>query len=314
MSGKTDSRRKETALQIMKNYEQIKGHSAAAVTIVIWGTTFVSTKVLLRSFTPVDILFIRFLIGFTVLLAVCPKRLKTNNIKHELLFAAAGLCGITLYYLLENIALVYSTASNVGVIVSAAPLFTALISHFITKNEALSPGFFIGFAAAGAGIAIISFDGASAPELNPLGDILALAAAAVWAVYSVLTKKTSELEQTVILTTRRTFLYGIIFMLPALFFSGSSLSAEAFMQPENILNILYLGAGASALCFVTWNTAVTKLGAVKTSVYIYAVPVITVIASGAVLNEPFTPALASGTALTLAGLIISELTKNKRTH
>lgn len=72
------------------------------------------------------------------------------------------------------------------------------------------------------------------------------------------------------------------------------------------LNILFLGLGASALCFVTWNAAVKLLGAIKTSVYIYLVPVITVAASVLILQEPFTWMTAAGTALTLAGLLLSE--------
>ena len=73
-----------------------------------------------------------------------------------------------------------------------------------------------------------------------------------------------------------------------------------------LFNILFLGLGASALCFVTWNFAVKTLGAVKTSVYIYAVPVITVVTSVIILHEKITVLAAAGTVLTLAGLFLSE--------
>ncbi|NBI17773.1 EamA family transporter [Neglecta sp. X4] len=72
-----------------------------------------------------------------------------------------------------------------------------------------------------------------------------------------------------------------------------------------LLNILYLGLGASALCFVTWNLAVKVLGAVKTSVYIYMVPVITVVTS-VLLKEPVTWVSVMGTVLAVAGLFLSE--------
>lgn len=55
--------------------------------------------------------------------------------KQELYFAAAGLCGVTLYYLLENIALTYTFVSNVGVIISIAPFFTAILAHVFLKGE-----------------------------------------------------------------------------------------------------------------------------------------------------------------------------------
>lgn len=106
------------------------GHLLALLTILIWGTTFISTKILLKDFTPVEILFFRFLIGYFVLLLIYSRPIRTTSFKEELLFISAGLCGVTLYFLIENIALVYTLASNVGVIVSIAPFFTAVIAHF----------------------------------------------------------------------------------------------------------------------------------------------------------------------------------------
>lgn len=110
------------------------GHLAAMFTVILWGTTFISTKVLLTGFQPVEILFFRFVLGLAALTAVCPKRIKGTTWRQELTFAAAGLCGVTLYFLAENMALTYTTASNVGVIVSAAPLFTAILARFVWKD------------------------------------------------------------------------------------------------------------------------------------------------------------------------------------
>ncbi len=132
--------------------------------------------------------------------------------------------------------------------------------------------------------------------------------------------------------------YGILFMVPALFlfdFRGQrakwaylyghlataasthnyaacsevvcrEFGLERFADMTHLLNILYLGLGASALCFVTWNLAVKALGAVKTSVYIYMVPVITVVTSVLVLKEPVMWVSAVGTVLAVAGLFLSE--------
>lgn len=288
------------------------GHFAALLTIIIWGTTFISTKILLVDFKPVEILFFRFIMGFVALLVICPRRLKGVKRKQELTFMAAGLCGICLYYLLENIALTYTMASNVGVIISVAPFFTAILVHlFIKSEEKLRLNFFIGFAVAMTGIIFISFNG-SKLELNPKGDILAILAAFVWACYSVLTKKIGSYCYSIVLTTRRTFFYGILFMIPALFFFDFNLKLSRFMNITYLLNIFYLGLGASALCFVTWNFAVKVLGAVKTSVYIYMVPVITVVTSAAVLHEPITVLSGVGTFLTLAGLFLSENRTEKK--
>ena len=283
-----------------------RGHLAALLTIAIWGTTFISTKVLLEDFQPVEILFIRFLMGYLALWIACPRRLRGVTGRQEGLFALAGLCGVCLYYLLENIALTYTMASNVGVIISVSPCFTALLTHFLMRGEdRLRPTFFAGFAVAMAGICLISFNG-SALALDLRGDLLALLAAFVWACYALLTRKIGALGHPIVLTTRRTFFYGLVFMLPALALSGARPDLARLLDPVDLGNLLFLGLGASALCFVTWNVAVRELGAVRTSVYIYLVPVITVAASVVILDEPFTWMTGAGTALTLMGLLLSE--------
>ena len=223
------------------------GHITALVTIMIWGTTFISTKILLADFTPIEILFFRFLLGLLVLIIIYLKSLKIKDKKQELTFAAAGLCGICL----------------------------------------------------------ISFNGKEL-ELNPIGDILAVVAALVWAVYSLLTRKISSYGLNTIGTTRKIFTYGILFMLPFLFVFDFNLDVQKVIKSEYALNLIYLGLGASALCFVTWNYAVGALGAVKTSVYIYIVPVITATSSVIALNEKITWIAAIGIGLTLIGLFLSE--------
>lgn len=285
------------------------GHLSALITILIWGTTFISTKVLLADFEPIEILFFRFILGLLALLAVYPHRMRGTSIRQEAIFAAAGLCGVCLYYLLENIALTYTMASNVGVIISIAPFFTAMLTRLFMKEEKLRANFFIGFAAAMAGICLISFNG-SKMQLNPIGDLLAAAAAAVWACYSVLTRKISGFGYHTVQTTRRVFAYGIVFMIPALFLSDCRIGAERFTNPVCLGNLIFLGLGASALCFVTWNMAVKLLGAVKTSIYIYLVPVITVATSALILGERVTPMSGAGTVLALIGLFLSEYRGN----
>ncbi|MCB6219395.1 MULTISPECIES: DMT family transporter [Bacillus] len=290
----------------MKTRRETAGHLAAVITIIIWGTTFVSTKLLLEDFAPVDILFYRFLIGLIVLIMVHPHVLTFRSWRQEALFAGAGLCGVTLYFLLENIALTLTYASNAGMIVAVIPMITAVLAHFFLSGEKLEPRFFIGFAAAFTGLALIFFNGQMMLKLNPLGDILAAASAFVWAAYAILMKKISTFGYHTIQCTQRIFLYGLLFMVPALFLFDFRFDASPFASPANWLNILFLGAGASALCFVTWNWSVGVLGAVKTSAYIYMVPVITIAASVVILQEKLTWVAFCGGALTLAGLYISE--------
>lgn len=286
--------------------KRLLGHIAAIFTIIVWGTTFISTKVLLTDFQPVEILFVRLLMGLMALFIVYPHRMKGVTRKQELTFAAAGLTGICMYYLMENIALTYTMASNVGVIVSVSPFFTVILASIFLKSEGkMRLNFFLGFIVAMTGIALISFNGAKL-QLNPTGDFLAIGAAFVWAWYSVFTKKMGEFGYSVIQTTRKIFTYGILFMIPTLFFFDFQLNLKMFTEPKYLLNILYLGLCASATCFASWNYAVRVLGAVKTSIYIYLIPVITIVASALILKERVTWILVAGTVLAVAGLFISE--------
>ncbi|MDN8587598.1 DMT family transporter [Paenibacillus sp. 11B] len=282
------------------------GHLLALLTILIWGTTFISTKVLLFDFTPVEILFFRFLIGYVVLLLIYPRSMRMTSFREEGLFIGAGLCGVTLYFLIENIALVYTLASNVGIIVSIAPFFTAVLAHFFLDGERLHRRFIVGFGIALTGIILIGLNGSVILQLNPLGDLLAFVAPAVWAIYSVLMRKIGKLPYHTIGATRKVFFYGLLFMLPALFLFEFHFDLGRFANMANLSNLLFLGLGASALCFVTWNRAVNLLGAVKTSVYIYLVPVITLIASALILHERITWITLLGTLLTLLGSFVSE--------
>ena len=90
---------------------------------------------------PIEILVFRFIIGYITLLLVYPHHVKTLNLKQELYFVVAGLIGVTLYFLLENIALTFTLASNVGVIISIAPFFTAIFAHLFLDGEKLNYAF-----------------------------------------------------------------------------------------------------------------------------------------------------------------------------
>ncbi len=295
------------------NKSQKLGHISAFFTVLFWGTTFISTKILLTDFSPIEILFFRFVLGTLALYIAFPHKLKLTDKKHNITFILAGIFGVTLYFLLENIALTYTTASNVGVIVAVAPFFTAILAHFFVKKEKLSKNFFIGFLVSILGIFLISFNGAKM-QLNPKGDVLAILAAICWAIYSILVNKINSYKYNSIQATRKIFLYGVMFMIPALFFMDFKLDFSRFADFKNLFNILYLGLGASAICFVIWGISVRLLGTLKTTVYIYMVPVIAVIFSAIILKETITPYIALGTALTLSGLLISQFKfKTKKT-
>ncbi|MDP0492854.1 MAG: DMT family transporter [Fusobacterium sp. JB021] len=286
--------------------KKIAGNIAGFTTVFFWGITYISTKVLLEVFNPVEILFTRFLMGLIFLVLLYPKPLKIKDKKQEIYFALAGITGVTLFYLLENIALTYTMASNVGVISALAPFFTGIIGYIFMKNkEKLTKNFFIGFVLALIGVGLISFNGATTFKVNPVGDLLAVASVIIWGIYGNLTRKLGSYGYNTIQVTRRTFIYGIIFMLPALKFFDFNVQISDLLQYKYLFNMVFLGLGASAICFVTWNYTVKVLGAVKASLFIYLIPIITVITSFIFLNERLTWMSFFGIIFAILGLMIS---------
>lgn len=297
----------------MQSKAQLFGHLAAFFTITVWAITFISTKVLLVDFPPVEIMFYRLVFALLALFVFKPPRfsfpvLGKDFLRAEWRYMAAGLCGVTLYFLFQNIALSYTLAANVSVLVSVAPLLVALVSRAVL-GEKLKANFLFGFMAAMTGIVLIAFNGSFVLKLNPLGDVLSILAALVWAFYSVLIKQISATQNGMFAVTRKVFFYGLLFVLPVLPFFEFRFGLERLAVLPSLLNLLFLGVGASALCFVTWNYAVHVLGPVKTSVYIYMVPLVTIVASVLWLDEAITLVSGIGIALILAGMVISEREK-----
>lgn len=299
----------------------MKYHLVALFTIFVWGITFVSTKVLLVDISPLWILLLRFALGLCILCVMRPHVLKLQRRTDEALFAAAGATGIAAYYLLENVALVFTTATAVGVIVAASPLFTALISAALGDRSSINTRFFCGFALAMAGLVVVGTGTMGEGDImdftgfDLFGDLLALAAALVWAIYSILVSRIAQRGYETISTTKRTFVWGVAFILvTTLIFDPHTPQPSVLLDGQNLLNLLFLGAVASAACFVTWGVAVKHLGATTTTTYIYLVPAITATASILILGEPLNAPIILGLAMTIAGLLLSQKrSANKKT-
>ena len=296
----------------MTKKKEVMCHIFALFCVFVWGTTFISTKVLLDSFHPVVILLYRLIICVTLLFIIHPRIFKTYSFKHELLFIGAGASGVTYYFLFENMALSYTNASDVGIIVSAAPFFTLIFCTIFLKTDRITLWFIIGFILAMSGVILISINGSNNLNANPIGYLLALLAMVMWGFYSVFVKKIGDLGYKGIGVTRKIMYYGLIFLIPFFFIFRCNFNFQALTNPTNVLNILFLGILASSVCFLLWNYSLSNIGAVKTSVYIYISPVITTIASVILLKEAINVFTIIGMILAILGLILSSINPRKR--
>lgn len=286
----------------------LTGHLLALFVSVVWGTAFVSTKVLLSGGSnPLEIMVYRFALAWLVMFLLSPRPLLPKSFRSELPFVLAGLTGLTLYFMLQNYAISMAYASMVGIIISAAPMFTALALWL--SRRAPRPGwtFFLGFALSMAGIVLISVVNGEELGLDPMGSVLALGAAVCWGVYGIFVEVCHQQgEYTDLQSTRKMFFWGLLFTIPFVFINHAELSLAHYASLPMIFNLLCLGLGASALCFVAWNKATVLIGSLATNIYIYLMPVITLLVSALVLGEAITPAAVGAVALILVGLWLSE--------
>ncbi len=283
-------------------------HIGAVITIIIWGVTFIASKILLDTFTMIEILLIRFILGFILLFIIDyfrKDRDKKNNkisLKEEFTFLLAGITGVTLYYALETFALTKTSASNVGILVSLAPITTAIMALIWLKSEKFKLAYLYGFAIAFIGVALVITNGTKFEGFSVEGDVLAILGTFAWASYSLLLKRIDTKKYHIITYTKKILMYGIITLIPIAMFENISISLSDFSL-LHISLLLFLGLGASAMCFVFWNYAVDHLGVYKTSAYIYASPVVTLLSAFLFLQEPITLFAIIGTLCIIAGLL-----------
>lgn len=302
------------------------GYLLATVTVIIWGITFVCTKSLLQDFSALEILFFRFIIAYIGLWIMNPKSEKIAK-KDNLLFCFAGLSGVVFYQFSENIAINFTTASNVSVIVSICPLFTAIIAQIFLKEKHITPFFILGFIISIIGVFFVSLNGNIQLKINPKGDLLALFAGICWGFYSLFVSMINKKEYNLLCSTRRIFFFAVIFMIPLMIIGNNisnitansdlinsmnvnlnfSENIQRFKNFLNVGNLLFLGLLASGFCFSAWNKACKLVGTVKISFGLYLIPVVTIIFAFFTLKEKISLMGLLGAILTITGLFISNI-------
>lgn len=284
--------------------QNLLGHIGALAVVTLWGTTFVSSKVLLNAgLMPADIFFFRFLMAYACMLMLSHRRMWAKTFGDELTMLGLGIMGGSLYFLTENMALVYSTTANVSILVSSCSLLTALVLAIFYKSERLSGKQIVGSLIAFTGVILVVLNGQLVLHLNPRGDLLALTAALTWAFYSLFMKRVMSRYKPDFIT-RKVFGYGLLTILPY-FLLVQPLHADAalLLQPKIISNLLFLGLLASTGGYLLWNWVMQKLGAMKATNYIYSQTLITMVAGHLILAEPITWMALCGAFILIIGTV-----------
>ena len=286
----------------MARLSEYRYHLAALFTLSVWGATFVSTKALIAAgLTPAEIFLMRFALGYLCILPLAPRRLRAENRRDEAAFAAAGVCGGSLYFLLENAALEYAPASNVSLLVCTAPVWTALAAGRADRGERMTRRQAAGAALAAAGMALVVLNGRFVLHISPAGDLLALAAALSWMGYSLVIKRLGA-RYPASFIARKVFFYGMATILPVFVFRPFAATGELLARPVVWANLLFLGVVASGFCYALWNAVMRRLGAVRATNYIFFNPLVTMLTAALCIGERITAPALAGAAMILCGM------------
>lgn len=288
-------------------------HLVAFFVAAVWGVSFVSTKKLLEAdIQPTEIYVLRFSIAYIVICFFTFKRILADSFKDEMLFLLCGLCGGSIYYIGENMALEYTLVTNVSLLVSLSPIITVLLTSKLYKSEQLSREFALGSVIAFLGVACVIFNGSGFKiEVNAIGDLLSIFAAISFAIYCIVVKKLNDRYDTLFIT-RKIFFYGVITSLPFLLFQDHYMDFAVLKDGMVWVHILFLGLICSMLAFLLWNDTIKRLGANRASNYLYFSPLITLVASVWILDEPVSLIGYIGCILIIGGVIVSEKLKLKK--
>lgn len=289
-----------------KTNNNIFYHLVAFLTVAIWGTTFVSTKVLMiNGLSPAQIFTLRFAMAYVLMFCFNHRRLFADSWRDEVLMVLLGITGGSLYFLSENEAMNYTTATNTSLIVCSCPLFATLLVRLVYRSSRIHIMQLTGSLLAFMGMIIVVLNGRFVLHLSPVGDALAFTACICWAFYSLLMKTMTD-KYSAAFITRKVFFYGVLTIIPYYILVPGVPSMAVLTQPVVVGNLLFLGCLASMICFLTWNWCISKLGAVKATNWVYFNPITTMIFASWVLGEKITIYFLIGAVCILTGMYMAD--------
>lgn len=277
----------------------------ATFAAVVWGASFIATKVALKDVSPITIVWLRFGMGLLVLGAAVALRKEFSLPKKNEwgYFALLGFLGITFHQWLQSNGLQTSEAGTTAWIVATTPVFMAILGWLILK-EGLSLVKIFGIALAFFGVLLVVSDGnlasISIGKFGAPGDILILVSAVNWAVVSVLSRRGLKTTSASLFVFYM-MLFGWLFA--SALFVGNGLIVEV---PELTFNgwlgITFLGIFCSGLAYIAWYDALQALTTASTGVFLYIESLIAMVVAFFILNEAITIASLVGGGVILFGV------------
>jgi drug/metabolite transporter (DMT)-like permease len=277
----------------------LRAAAALAVTVALWGSAFAAIRAALEQYGAGQLSVLRLLVAAALVGVVAALRGVRLPARRDLpAIAAVAFAGMTAYQLLLNAGERTVPAGTASLLVNVSPVFTAIAAS-VWLGERMSPTRWAGVGIACAGASLIAVAGDGGLSLHG-GAVLVLGAAVAQAAFFVgqkpLLRRYGSLE-----LTAWAMALGALMALP---FAGGLPGAVASAPAEATLAVLFLGAGASAVGFVTWAYASARVDVSLAAATLYAVPVVAFTVGWLWLGErPGATTLAGG-AIALAGVAV----------
>ena len=267
--------------------------------IIFWGASFIATKYLLDELTPETIISMRLILAISLLLTIALLQKRDFSINLESHGYILILAIIAVFHLwIQVTGLKFTTASNTGWIIGTAPIFMALLGLFFFK-EKLTVLKVTGIIIATFGLLMLVGNGnpANIDLIKNKGDLLVLASAFTWGIYSMVNKKIS-LNYSPVMTILYLFIMMAIIIIPFTINDGA-IKSVINLSGIGWVAILFLGLLCSGVAYVIWAYALREMESAKVGAYLYFEPFVTVIAAWILLREDIT------LFMILSGLIIT---------
>lgn len=273
--------------------------------VVVWGATFVASKICLETMTPAQLVGARFLLALPILLTIAKFRGVRLRLDHYRLALFAGVAVFSFHYLLQTLALVFTTASNSGWLVAVTPLAIALLSAVFVR-EHISRATWIGIVLASIGVVLLISRGrlGNLDWLGSLGDWLALASCFTWASYTLITRELVRRSDPLAITI---LVHAPVAVGAALILMINPASLALTELPvRGVAALLFLALFGSALAQYFWQVGIGRVGSVTAGMFLYLEPLATTALAVPLLGEHFGLASAFGGCLLLAGVYVAQ--------
>lgn len=279
----------------------------ALFAVIVWGVSFIATKVALRDISPITIVWLRFTMGVLVLgIAVSIRgQFALPNKKEWGYFSLLGFLGITFHQWLQSNGLQTSEAGTTAWIVSTTPVFMALLGLIVLK-ERLDWIKTVGIFLASTGVLLVISKGdiasISVGTFGAPGDFLIMISAVNWALFSVLSRRGLR-SYPASLMMFYVMMLGWVFT-SILFLAGKNFHEISTLTVNGWLGVTFLGIFCSGLAYIAWYDALQVLPAAQTGVFLYIEPLVAVVVAFFILGEPITVTSMIGGGIILFGVWI----------